>query len=42
MSRGDEIDNDCDGQLDEEICDSIDNDEDGLIDEDCASMYYIY
>ncbi len=29
----DEIDNDCDGQVDEENCDGLDNDCDGLIDE---------
>ena len=31
---GDEIDNDCDGNIDEEIQDQRDNDGDGLIDED--------
>lgn len=35
MRRGDEIDNDCDGSLDEEVCDGLDNDGDGKIDEDC-------
>ena len=35
-SPGDEIDNDCDSQIDEEIRDGIDNDGDGRIDEDIA------
>ncbi|XP_064615788.1 IgGFc-binding protein-like [Liolophura sinensis] len=36
---GDGFDNDCDGRIDEEICDdgNKDDDEDGQIDEDCAS-----
>ncbi|XP_062574881.1 IgGFc-binding protein-like [Saccostrea cucullata] len=36
MSPGDEIDNDCDGEVDEEDCDGKDNDADGRIDEDCS------
>ncbi|XP_052257621.1 uncharacterized protein LOC127862509 [Dreissena polymorpha] len=32
--RGDLMDNDCDGYIDEEIVDGVDNDKDGLIDED--------
>ena len=36
MTTGDEIDNDCDGNIDEEIRDQKDNDGDGLIDEDLA------
>lgn len=35
--RGDGVDNDCDGQIDEETCNTADDDGDGLIDEDCAS-----
>ncbi|XP_062622357.1 uncharacterized protein LOC134283859 [Saccostrea cucullata] len=36
MDIGDGVDNDCDGQVDEEICDdSKDNDKDGRMDEDC-------
>ena len=30
----DNIDNDCDGKIDEEIIDGIDNDGDGFVDED--------
>ena len=33
-SPGDDIDNDCDGQVDEEVKDGKDNDGDGRIDED--------
>ncbi|XP_063413689.1 IgGFc-binding protein-like isoform X1 [Mytilus trossulus] len=36
MQYGDEIDNDCDGEIDEEECDGKDNDGDGRIDEDCT------
>ncbi|XP_061187977.1 uncharacterized protein LOC133196042 [Saccostrea echinata] len=36
MRKGDEIDNDCDGRLDEENCDGQDDDGDGRIDEDCS------
>ncbi|CAC5407630.1 unnamed protein product [Mytilus coruscus] len=35
MEYGDEIDNDCDGEVDEEKCDRKDDDGDGRIDEDC-------
>lgn len=38
MTRGDGIDNDCDGRNDEESCNSIDDDGDGLIDEDCSQQ----
>ena len=34
MVAGDQLDNDCDGTMDEEIFDGIDNDGDGRIDED--------
>ena len=34
MVAGDQLDNDCDGIMDEEIFDGIDNDGDGKIDED--------
>ncbi|XP_067948374.1 uncharacterized protein [Watersipora subatra] len=36
MGEGDNIDNDCDGTIDEEICNGIDDDVDGAIDEDCG------
>ena len=36
---GDGRDNDCDGVIDEEMCDDKDNDGDGKIDEDCYSIY---
>ncbi|XP_062574882.1 IgGFc-binding protein-like [Saccostrea cucullata] len=36
MSPGDEIDNDCDGEVDEEDCNGKDDDADGRIDEDCS------
>ncbi|XP_061187976.1 IgGFc-binding protein-like [Saccostrea echinata] len=36
MSPGDEVDNDCDGEVDEEDCDGKDDDADGRIDEDCS------
>ena len=36
MAYADDIDNDCDGIIDEEICgDGLDNDGDNLLDEDC-------
>ncbi|VDH98731.1 Hypothetical predicted protein [Mytilus galloprovincialis] len=35
MDYGDEIDNDCDGEVDEEECDGKDDDGDGRVDEDC-------
>ena len=34
MMPGDGLDNDCDGQIDEEVFDKKDNDGDGKIDED--------
>ena len=34
LEPGDEIDNDCDGKIDEEVRDGKDNDGDGEIDED--------
>ena len=34
MVQGDQVDNDCDGSIDEEIFDGKDNDDDGVIDED--------
>ena len=34
MRPGDQMDNDCDGRVDEEIRDRKDNDGDGKIDED--------
>ena len=34
MKPGDQLDNDCDDQVDEEIFDFIDNDGDGKVDED--------
>ena len=34
MESGDQLDNDCDGEIDEEIFDGKDNDGDGSIDED--------
>ena len=34
--ENDGIDNDCDGSIDEELCNSIDDDADGEIDEDCG------
>ena len=37
---GDEIDNDCDGLIDEEIRDGKDNDGDGEIDEDLALVRF--
>ena len=40
-SPGDEIDNDCDSQIDEEIRDGRDNDGDGRIDEDLALVKII-
>ncbi|XP_062622358.1 uncharacterized protein LOC134283860 [Saccostrea cucullata] len=37
MSPGDGLDNDCDGQVDEEVCNDFkDNDKDGKTDEDCS------
>jgi len=36
MVRSDGVDNDCDGQVDEESCNSVDDDGDGRIDEDCV------
>ena len=35
---GDGIDNDCDGQIDEEVRDRKDNDGDGYIDEDTSEV----
>lgn len=35
MIRGDGLDNDCDGSIDEESCNGIDDDNDQLVDEDC-------
>ena len=40
MEIGDQIDNDCDGYVDEEIFDNKDNDLDGEIDEDVARVSY--
>ena len=34
VEPGDELDNDCDGKIDEEVRDGKDNDGDGEIDED--------
>lgn len=34
--EGDGIDNDCDGSVDEELCNGIDDDADGFTDEDCG------
>ena len=42
MKIGDQIDNDCDGYVDEEILDNEDNDLDGEIDEDVAMVSYLY
>lgn len=39
QTPGDLVDNDCDGDIDEEICDNLDNDFDSLIDEDCSGAY---
>ena len=36
MICGDGVDNDCDGRLDEELCDGYDRDGDGRINEDCS------
>lgn len=36
QTEGDGIDNDCDGSVDEELCNNIDDDADGSIDEDCG------
>ena len=38
MKVGDQIDNDCDGKVDEEWEDNIDNDGDGEIDEDVSKV----
>ena len=38
---GDEIDNDCDGQIDEESRDGKDNDGDGFIDEDIKRVIFV-
>lgn len=35
---GDGIDNDCDGSVDEELCNGIDDDADGQVDEDCGGQ----
>lgn len=40
MNEGDGIDNDCDGAVDEELCNSIDDDADGAVDEDCGCRLY--
>ena len=37
---GDGIDNDCDGNIDEEIRDGKDNDDDGKIDEDLRRVRF--
>jgi len=36
QTDGDNIDNDCDGSIDEEVCNGIDDDIDGVVDEDCG------
>lgn len=38
--NGDGIDNDCDGSIDEELCNGVDDDADGAVDEDCGGMNY--
>lgn len=39
--EGDNIDNDCDGSIDEELCNGIDDDADGSVDEDCGCKFVI-
>ena len=42
MMPGDGLDNDCDGQIDEEVFDKKDNDGDGKIDEDLQQASEIF
>ena len=41
MEIGDQKDNDCDGQIDEEVMDGLDNDNDGKIDEDLMKVHAV-
>lgn len=35
---GDGVDNDCDGSVDEELCNGVDDDADNAVDEDCGGI----